>query len=330
MECTSTTGEIRPRYFSESQTQPGANRYYDGRCAASQRPCLAAHVLVMPRTSCILSVCLLFSAIFLAFSSLAPAQAGQPASTRFFLGFDRNDYPGDALLPVLRKTFDWAGYWLNNPPGATTNSWAGKRQIVKAAGLGFAVLYNGRLYKELKGKKPAQIGQRDGRDAAARANAEGFRAGTTIFLDQEEGGRMLAEQQAYLNAWFDAVIAAGFKAGIYCSGVPFKEGPGQTIVTAKDIHDHAEGRAIAVWAYNDTCALSQGCVFPKHPPSPAKSGISYAEIWQFAQSPRRDESKGCPKNYNADGNCYPPDVPVEAATHVDVNTATTSDPSQGR
>lgn len=295
------------------------------RFATALKP---AQVLAMRRTNFILSACLVV--ISLNLSSLGFAQSSKTPSARSYLGFDRNDYPGDDILPVLRKTFDWTGYWLNNPPGAKSNTWAGKRSIVKAAGFGFAVLYNGRVYKDLKGKKPAEIGQRDGRDAAARANAEGFRAGTTIFIDQEEGGRMLPEQLAYLRAWVDEVIASGFKAGVYCSAVPFKESPGQTVVTAKDIHDHVPGRQVSIWAYNDACAPSRGCVFPKHPPSPAKSGIPYAEIWQFAQSPRRDEASACPKNYNPDGNCYPPGLPVQATTHVDVNTATSPDPSRGR
>ena len=128
---------------------------------------------------------------------------------------------------------------MNNPPGETTNSWAGKRETVKAAGFGFAVLYNGRLYKELKGKNPTQIGARDGKDAAARANAQGFRARTLIFIDQEEGGRMLPEQIAYLQAWTDAVTAAGYRAGVYCSAVPSKEEGGDSVVTAKDIHERA-------------------------------------------------------------------------------------------
>ena len=265
-------------------------------------------------------------AILIGISNLASSQA----APEHFLGFDRNDYPGDDLLPALHKTFAWTGYWLNNPPGASTNTWAGKRQIVKAAGFGFAVLYNGREYKELKGKNAAQMGQKDGRDAAARANAEGFPAGTTIFIDQEEGGRMLAEQRAYLHAWVDSVSHAGYKAGVYCSGVAFKEGGGVTVVTAKDIRENAQGRTIALWVYNDACGPSQGCVFPKRVPSPARSGIESAEIWQYAQSPRRDEAKGCRKSYNADKNCYPPGLPVEAATHVDVNAATSADPSHGR
>ena len=277
-----------------------------------------------PAAMRIVPACMLLLAICCGFSGLSAAQTNE-----YHLGFDRNDYPGDDLLPALHKTFEWSGYWLNNPPGAKSNSWAGKRELMKAAGFGFAVLYNGRLYNELKGKNPSQIGQKDGRDAAARANAEGFHAGTTIFLDQEQGGRMLPEQLAYLKAWFAEVTSAGFKPGIYCSAVPFKESAKETVITAQDIYERA-GQPIAVWAYNDACAPSQGCVFPKRSPSPARSGVAYAEIWQFAQSPRRDESRGCPKNYNRDGNCYPPGVPVESMTHIDVNTATSADPSHGR
>ena len=142
---------------------------------------------------------------------------------------------------------------------------------------------------------------------------------------------MLAEQQAYLHAWFDAVISAGFKAGMYCSGVPFKEGAGSdggdraatSTSTQKGARSH-------LGLQRHLRAVVEGVCFQSIRHRPAKSGIPYAEIWQFAQSPRRDEAKGCPKNYNADGNCYPPELPVEAATHVDVNTATTADPSRGR
>src|ERR1700693_3923898 len=73
----------------------------------------------------------------------APAQVG-------YLGFDRNDYPGDSNLKVLRQTFSYSGYWLNNPPGAKTNSWAGKRKTLQSAGFGFLVLFNGRTYAQIK------------------------------------------------------------------------------------------------------------------------------------------------------------------------------------
>jgi hypothetical protein len=67
-----------------------------------------------------------------------------------YLGFDRNDYPGDANLTALHQTFSYAGYWLNNPPGESSNTWRGHRAAVESAGFGFLVLFNGRLYAQLK------------------------------------------------------------------------------------------------------------------------------------------------------------------------------------
>ena len=46
---------------------------------------------------------------------------------------------------------------------------------------------------------------------------------------------MTDAQNAYIFAWVDGVIASGFRAGIYCSGIPAKEGKGHSIVTADDM-----------------------------------------------------------------------------------------------
>src|SRR6202041_2289440 len=147
----------------------------------------------------------------------APAMLTQSGT---YLGFDSNDYPGDAKLKTLHQTFSYTGYWLNNPPGASSNSWTGHRAAVESAGFGFLVLFNGRLYAELKSvANAARLGQSDAQAAATAARREGFPRAIIIFLDQEQGGRMLPEQKAYIYAWVDAVTAAGFRAGIYCSGM---------------------------------------------------------------------------------------------------------------
>ena len=249
-----------------------------------------------------------------------------------YLGFDRNDYPGDENLKGLRQTFSYAGFWLNHPPGEKTNTWTGKRQAMQSAGFGFLILFNGRLYAELKTVSNAtRLGKSDAQAAIASARREGFPAGAIIFLDQEEGGRMLPEQKAYIYAWVDGVAAAGFRAGVYCSGITAKEGGGVSVVTAEDIQQNAAGRKIAYWIANDACPPSPGCAFPSRPPSPAESGIAFADGWQFAQSPkRRDVAAGCPANYNRDGSCYPPEVDSSRRLHVDLNAAPSADPSQGR
>ena len=87
-------------------------------------------------------------AVALAFALIQQVSASDLASV--FLGFDRNDYPGDDNLKELHKTFAFAGYWLNNPPGSKSNTWVGTRGRLEAAGFGFLVLFNGRLDRELK------------------------------------------------------------------------------------------------------------------------------------------------------------------------------------
>jgi len=268
----------------------------------------------------------------LASSGTAVQRPSVAASPPSYLGFDRNTYPGDANLKTLRQTFSYTGYWLNAPPSVNTNTWTGKRKKLQAAGFGFLVLFNGRLFNELKTVANAsKLGGSDARSAVTAARREGFPAKTVIFLDQEQGGRMLPEQKAYIYAWVDGVTSGGFRAGIYCSGISAVKEGGENIVTADDIRHNAEGRKIVFWVTNDACPPSPGCAFPKKPPSPAESGVAFADVWQYAQSPKRkDVAAACPANYNPDGNCYPPRVDPRQRLHVDVDTAASADPSHGR
>lgn len=261
-----------------------------------------------------------------------PASNARPATPAGYIGFDRNDYPGDSNLKILRRTFSYSGYWLNNPPEAKTNSWIGKRKTLQAAGFGFLILFNGRTYAEIKAAgDAAKLGRSDAAAAVSAARAEGFRFQTVIFLDQEQGGRLLPQQRAYLHAWVDGVNSAHFVAGVYCSGIASKEGSGASVVTAEDIRKNAGGRKIKYWVVNDSCPPSPGCTLARKGLLPESSGISFAEVWQFSQSPKRtDFASGCSANYNKDGNCYPPDVDRSQRLHVDLDVATSSDPSHGR
>ena len=266
--------------------------------------------------------------VSIAFVAVVLVLAHGQDTSRSYLGFDRNDYPGDANLKTLHQTFAYTGYWLNNPPGENTNTWVGHRAAVDSAGFGFLVLFNGRLDAQLKTVTNAtRLGRSDARAAAAAAGREGFPRATIIFLDQEQGGRMLPEQKAYIYAWVDGVTAAGFRAGIYCSGIPATDDA--NVVTAEDIRQSAGNRAIAYWAINDACPPAPGCAFPERPPSPAESGVKFAEVWQFAQSPQRKDVAARCTNYSRDGNCSA----LGAGFHgmfVDVNSATSADPSHGR
>ncbi|MBV8206867.1 MAG: DUF1906 domain-containing protein [Acidobacteria bacterium] len=268
---------------------------------------------------------IVFSCVLLAQNSGTPP--ARQASAAHYSGFDRNDYPGDGVLGALRHTFAFTGFWLNSPPGTSgPSSWTGKRPALQDAGFGFAILFNGRPYRELKKRDAAQVGRADGLAATAAARREGFPARAVIFLDQEEGGRLLQEQKAYLYGWADAVNSHGYRAGVYCSGIEFMEESGEHVVTARDIREHSEGRDITYWVSNDACPPSPGCSFAKEP-APARSGVPFAELWQFAQSPRRpDQTARCARTYAGDGNCYPPGLQI----HIDASVSADSDPSHGR
>jgi hypothetical protein len=254
------------------------------------------------------------------------AQPPDPA----YLGFDLNIYPGDDALPTLRKTFSFAGYWLSPPPGAKRNTWVGKRQVVLSQKFGFLLLYRGPQTRELKSSSQARNrATADAVSAAATAKREGFPSHAIIFLDIEEGGRLPAKYHVYLRAWVDVLARAGYRAGVYCSGMPVNEGSGVTIVTSDDIRNNLGKRELAYFVYNDACPPAPGCVVPHNPPSPSASGIPYAAIWQFAQSPRRKEfTARCAATYHADGNCYT-SGDSKHAWFLDLNSATTQDPSSG-
>jgi len=265
------------------------------------------------------------------------AASSHAQTPKTYIGFDRNLYPGDATLPALRRHFDFTSFWLTNPPGATHNTWTGKRPALLAQGFGFLVLANGRTESQIKSasksaaQTPAAQGQKDAQVAAASAQREGFPPHTLIFLDQEEGGRLTAEQSAYLFAWTETLASTGFRPGAYISGQPVPDGPGATITTAQDIQQQVAARhlhPIALWVYQDTCPPSNGCVLT--PPPLASSGTPTAEVWQYAQSPRRrTNTAACAKTYAPDGNCYAPD-PAIGNLILDLNVAATPDPSHGR
>jgi hypothetical protein len=260
----------------------------------------------------------------------APQPPGNRAKT--YVGFDRNVYPGDELLDSLRATFAYTGYWLNTPPGETSNTWAGKRTLLKSRGFGFLVTFNGRLDKEIKGatKTPVELGAADAELAVAAAKREGFPRRAIIFLDQEEGGRLLPEQSAYLFSWIDGVRKADYRAGVYCSGIRVPDG-GSSISTADDILSKDAGRNISLWIANDQCPPAPGCSVPSPAAEPALSGTPAALVWQYAQSPKRNAfAAACPGYSAADNLCYAPSVPHTNRSHVDLNTSTSADPSAGR
>ena len=262
------------------------------------------------------------------------APSNPPSATGQSVGFDRNDYPGDDTMAGMRKDFAFTGYWLTTPPGDDTNTWTGKRELLKQQGWGFLVLANGKLEAEiLKAKKagtsPADLGRKDAAGAIASAKSEQFPANTIIFLDQEEGGRLTDVQAAYLLAWTEAVAASDFRPGVYASGQRVQDDPGVWIDTVQDIRDRIKKgglHEVAIFDAQDECPPAPGCTLQTKPLSEA--GEPDLVAWQYSQSPRRPSiTKSCAKTYSSDGNCYAPGF---AKVFLDMNVANSPDPSHGR
>ena len=275
-------------------------------------------------------------------SSANPNPVAEPtgAVAGGFRGFDSNDYPGDGNMAALHKTFAFTGYWLTNPPGENANTWKGKRAELRQQGWGFLALANGRLDDEIlkaqkSGTSPAQLARKDAAVAVAAARSEGFPAHAIIFLDQEEGGILLDEQAAYLLAWTEAVASSDYRPGVYASGQPVPNGPGQTITTIEDIRAHViknHLHPIALFDAQDACPPAPGCTVNAKPLS-SSGEITLSPggdlvAWQYAQSPRRPElTQACSTTYAADGNCYAPGLPTVT---LDMDLASSPDPSHGR
>src|SRR5258707_4910016 len=90
------------------------------------------------------------AALLLLLLFLPGACSPSSAPEKFFLGFDRNDYPGDDAMKLFRKEFSFTSYWLGKPPGEKYNSWSGKRALLRSQGWGFLPLFNGPTSGEIR------------------------------------------------------------------------------------------------------------------------------------------------------------------------------------
>ena len=264
----------------------------------------------------------------------ASAEASAGSGSGGYVGFDRNEYPGDGTMAGMKKQFAFVGYWLTVPPGAMFNQWVGKRELLKQQGWGFLLLANGKLEVEIKkaqkaGTAPAELGKKDAAAAVAAAKSEGFPKRAIVFLDQEEGGRLTDVQAAYLLAWTEAVAGSDYRPGVYASGQKTQDDPGVWIDTVEDIRDRVKKgglHEVAIFDAQDQCGPAPGCTLKAKPLTEA--GEPDVIAWQYSQSPRRPEiTQSCGKTYASDGNCYAAGFPK---VFLDMDVARSGDPSEGR
>ena len=207
----------------------------------------------------------------------SPARAALPAHP----GFDIDRYPGDAAMRAWRGAapYEWVGFYLPAPCHRDP-SWSGKRAALQAMGYGFAVLYVGQQQFEGDTTRAApgapvvcsrtlltaERGRADAADAAARTAAEGFPAGTTVFLDVERASRITPEMSAYVTAWVEALRRDGrYRPAIYAHR---ENAPALRALAG----------AIPFWV-----AGGAGFALDR---TPQQSGVEFASVWQGLPGPR--------------------------------------------
>ena len=194
-----------------------------------------------------------------------------------FAGFDSSEFPGVAEMAWLKANTNlvWCGYYLGPAPSHSSATWMNHRAALHIAGWGLAPVYVG---QQIKGPGRHNVsgpqGTIDGRDAAGLLTADGFAAGTCVYLDLEDGPPFEAPRTDYVAAWVDAVRAGGFQPGVYCSHG-----------FAADVN--AARPQARVWAFKVETTQEHpfpGVNFPDL--HPAGSGYPGAFIWQLGQNCR--------------------------------------------
>lgn len=151
------------------------------------------------------------------------------------LGFDTHSYPGDRAMAAWRSTYEWVGFYLP-APCHRDDSWSGTRPKLASMQYGVAVIYVGQqTWSEHKPLTKAQAaaakakgasclpeyvsgprGRSEAEDAIARTAAEGFPAGTVIYLDLERMQVVPQRMRDYYRAWTERVLEDGrFVPGVY-------------------------------------------------------------------------------------------------------------------
>jgi hypothetical protein len=233
------------------------------------------------------------------------------AVATYYYGFDRSVYPGDPKMSSLwsGSVFWYTGFYLAPAPHHTDTSWMSKRTYLKNLGWGFLPIYIGR--QEGDGNLNYAQGQTDADNADSLGRQAGFPGGTHIFLDIETGGTLSANFINYIKGWVHEIDSTNtiYWASIYCN-----------VSCAAQIKTAIGSDYATFWCVKPDCPPSPGCNLPSPAPNPANCGISYALVWQYAQTPK-------PALISCTG--YTGNQCDQYSLDLDLNTATSTNPSNG-
>jgi hypothetical protein len=210
------------------------------------------------------------------------------------LGFDTHTYPGDKTMhawkTAVNAPYSWVGYYLVSPCHKD-DSWSGKRRTLTDMGWGLAAVYVGqqtwgRTPKPLTDKRIAQLekskstcnadllsagrGVADGKDAIARAAAEGFAPRSVVFLDIERMEKLPQAMRDYHRAWARTLLQDGrYLPGVYVHAW-----------NAQAVHDDLKAEFVAAGVKDEPRVwVATGRGFDESK-APRDVGFTFAGMWQ--------------------------------------------------
>lgn len=199
---------------------------------------------------------------------------GESSPGTGYPGIDRDSYPGDHAMDWLlhNTNLHWTGFYLGPAPSHHDTSWMRSRLTLSDMGWGLAPIYVGRQTAG-PGSHDVTVanGTIDGQNAAQLAAQAGFRGGSVIYLDWEDGSVTQAGLDYYV-AWLEAVRLNSYRAAVYCSHIVAQQFMG------------ADARAYSPWVFR--MATGIGIQFDNPYPRMAASAskIGNAVAWQYAQN----------------------------------------------
>ncbi len=153
-----------------------------------------------------------------------------------FAGFDRKDYPGDAIMQSLwsHTNLYWCGFYLGPHYG-----WGSYYSKIKAMGWGVAPIYfrqaalspileaiatKHRRDEAAREEALYAVGRTDGAEAVQYAKGAGIPAPSVIYYDREKKGTdpaLLRDPKwlTYYRGWSRALVEQGYGAGLYSAPV---------------------------------------------------------------------------------------------------------------
>lgn len=194
-----------------------------------------------------------------------------------YLGFDRLQYPGDAVMASLKAStpLSFVAVYLAPAPSQGYTGWMAHVSDLATAGWGLVPVYVGQQASGGPGSHilTAAQGSTDATDAANLASTAGLAAGSVLYLDVEIGGALGPDFLGYVTAWAAGMGSTNYKPGVYCS---FSQTAGQVREAVGDI---------PIWVFHPRDAgPSTVDLATEAAPDPGTSGYELALAWQYRMS----------------------------------------------